>query len=136
MSRLYLDANVVIGLVEDEPGPRAQVRDILAAHGGADAVYVVSDLVRLECRVKPIAAGDRGLLDAYARYFALPDVTVTNLPAPVYDRATEIRARLGYGLADSLHLAAAIEAGCDAFLTADAQLAGFSGIPVILLRPA
>ncbi len=35
-----------------------------------------------------------------------------------------------YGLADALHLAAAIESGCDVFLTNDDQLANFPDITV------
>jgi len=134
MSRLYLDANVVIRLIEDEPALREEVWRIVAAHGGPDRVIVVSDLVRLECRVKPLAAGDATVLDAYARYFASPDVTVVSLPTPVYDRATEIRARSRYGLADALHLATAIESGCDAFVTADRRLSGFTDLPVVLIH--
>jgi len=38
-----------------------------------------------------------------------------------------------YSLPDSLHLAAAIEAGCDVFLTNDNQLAGFPEITVEVL---
>jgi predicted nucleic acid-binding protein len=35
-----------------------------------------------------------------------------------------------YGLADALHLAAAIKCGCDVFLTNDDQLASFPDITV------
>ena len=35
-----------------------------------------------------------------------------------------------FGLADALHLAAAIESGCDLFLTNDNQLANFRDITV------
>ena len=38
-----------------------------------------------------------------------------------------------YGLADALHLAAAIESGCDVFLTNDDQLSGFPDIAVEVL---
>jgi predicted nucleic acid-binding protein len=38
-----------------------------------------------------------------------------------------------YGLADALHLAAAIEAGCDVFLTNDNQLATFPDITIEVL---
>jgi len=133
MSRLYLDANVVIDLIEEEPARRNRALRTLAANAGPDAEYVVSDLVRLECQVKPIAADDQVLLDAYERYFGLPTVTVVGLPAPVYDRAARIRARFRYGLADSLHLAAAVEAGCATFVTGDRRLVGFPDITVALV---
>ena len=35
-----------------------------------------------------------------------------------------------YGLADALHLAAAIESGCDVFLTNDNQLSNFPDMTV------
>jgi predicted nucleic acid-binding protein len=38
-----------------------------------------------------------------------------------------------YGLADALHLAAAIESGCDVFLTNDNQLANFPDILIEVL---
>jgi len=38
-----------------------------------------------------------------------------------------------YGLADALHIAAAIESGCDLFLTNDNQLANFSDIAIEVL---
>jgi predicted nucleic acid-binding protein len=61
--------------------------------------------------------------------------------AAMHDRAAAIRGRhtypaippaqpRRYGLADALHLAAALEAGCDVFLTNDNQLAGFPDITV------
>ncbi len=37
------------------------------------------------------------------------------------------------GLADALHLAAAIESGCDVFLTNDNQLASFTDITIEVL---
>jgi hypothetical protein len=64
-----------------------------------------------------------------------------NLTAAIYLRASAIRgghtypANTGfqakrYGLADALHLAAAIEFGCDIFLTNDNHLNNFNGITI------
>ena len=136
MARAYLDSNVVIRLVEGQPGPRASLATFLAAHLGSSPDYVVSDLVRLECGVKPIAEGDAALLAVYERYFASVDMTVVGLSSAVCDRAAHIRAHYRYGTPDALHLAAAVEAGCEAFVTADARLASFAEMPVILVSPA
>jgi len=51
----------------------------------------------------------------------------------VFDRATVIRATNNFKLADSLHLAAAVEAGCDRFLTNDNRLSVFTDIAVEVL---
>ena len=93
----------------------------------------VSDLVRLECRVGPLAAGNATRLAEFDAFFASPDVQVVPVTTAVFDRAALIRARHRFRLADSLNLAAAVEAGCDGFLTNDARLSRFPDVPVELL---
>jgi uncharacterized protein len=128
--RIYLDANVVIYLVEQPAGwgPRATayVGPLLA---GKNPV-VVSDLTRLECLVRPLAAGDRVLLARFHTFFTSADVETVGLTAAVCDRAAAIRARYRYKLGDSLHLAAAVVHGCDRVVTNDTRLHAFADIPV------
>ena len=45
------------------------------------------------------------------------------LTSGVIDRATALRARYGFKTPDALHHACAIDAGADAFVTGDANLA-------------
>jgi predicted nucleic acid-binding protein len=58
---------------------------------------------------------------------------VVTLTTAVCDRATLIRAQYHYKTPDALHLSAAIEAGCNSFLTSDIQLATFPGLKIELL---
>ncbi len=102
----------------------------LAAVGGQIAC---SDLVRLECRVKPMQLGDAAKLATFDALFSRSDLRLIPLTTLVYDRETQTRARHGFKLGDSLHLAAAVEAGCDSFLTNDARLAAFCDINVEVL---
>lgn len=120
----YLDAN-------DASHLRAAHR--LAALRSAGDEMAVSDLSRLECRVKPIQLADSQRLAIFDGFFALPDVRRVPLTTAVFDRATELRAQFAFKTADALHLAAAIEAGCGLFLTADAKLARCTSIPVEVL---
>ncbi len=133
MAGVYLDSNVVIWLTEGAAGKRAAVVARLRALGDRASYLVVSDLVRLESRVKPLASGDGRLLLAYDTLFASPKVSTAAFETAVFDRATDIRARYGFQTADALHLAAAIEAGCDLFVTADRKLAAFGDIEVLLV---
>lgn len=105
----------------------------LTAVAVAGNQIAVSDLSRLECRVKPIRMGDAAVLAVYDGFFARPDVTKVPINTAVFDRATTIRAIHRYSLPDSLHLAAAIAGGCGRFLTNDHRLAGFPDIPVEVL---
>lgn len=132
----YLDSNVIISSVEDPALEEASLQQHVALIAGMNASLVVSDLVRMECRVKPLAKGDDTLLRHYDGLFASPDVSVVGLTASVCDRAAAIRAQYGFRTPDALHLAASVEAGCDVFVTADRQLGQFTGIQVAVYDPA
>jgi predicted nucleic acid-binding protein len=105
----------------------------LASLQAAGDGVAVNDLVRMECRVEPLRAGDARRLARFDGFFAQPDVQVLPLTTAVVDRATLIRAQHGFKALDCIHLATAVEYGCDRFLTNDAQLSRFPDITVELL---
>ena len=90
--RVYLDAAPVIYTVEHVAPYAAAVDARLAAPG---VELVTSDLTRLECRVKPLRAGDTALLQDFDDYFDGAIADVIALSREVIDRATEIRATHG-----------------------------------------
>ncbi len=130
---VFLDANVVIYFVERHPvwGAKATARIAAARSSGND--LAVSDLIRMECRVGPLSSGDQALLADYAKFFSRPEVRVLPITAAVCDRAAAIRAKYRFKPLDALHLAAAVDAGCGKFLTADTGLQNFPDIHVEVL---
>ncbi|WP_114649465.1 type II toxin-antitoxin system VapC family toxin [Pseudothauera hydrothermalis] len=82
----------------------------------------VSELTRLECRVGRLRLQDASLLGRYEHFFASPGLFWAALSRSVFELATELRARHRPKTPDALHLAAAIEAGCDEFWTNDHRL--------------
>ncbi len=94
---------------------------------------MTSRLTRLECRIKPVATADAGLLAAYDIFFAGPELVVIEVTPDVIDAATNLRAKYRFKTPDALHLATAILAGATAFLTGDAALARCTQIPVEVL---
>ncbi len=130
---VYLDSVIVIYLVERLPlfFPRVSAR--LASLNAAGAQLAISDLTRLECRVKPIRTNNLILLNDFDQFFTAANVKQVDLPKAVYERATLIRARYNYKLGDALHLAAAVEAGCQMFLTHDRRLSAFPDITVEIM---
>jgi uncharacterized protein len=130
---VFLDASPVIYLLEQPPGwgPKATARIAALLSGGEH--LAVSDLIRMECQVGPLKAGDAVLLAKFATFFASPDVRVLPVTGAVCDRAAAVRAKHGFKPLDSLHLAAAVEHGCTLFLTNDGRLSKFSEIPVEVL---
>jgi len=130
---IYFDSVIVIYLIDHIGTFHVRASTRLASSTTAADQFAVSDLTRLECRVRPIALGDQVKLAGFDAFFARPDVQRTPLTTAVYDRATILRARHNFKLADSLHLAAAIEGGCDRLLTNDHRFSRCTDIAVEVL---
>ncbi len=119
---IYLDANIVIYLVENHPTwePKAAAR--LGAFRARGDLIATGDASRLECLVGPNILGDSHSLATYDAFFTAPDVTVLPVTAATFERAAFLRAASKVGALDALHLATALDHGCGLFLTNDAQL--------------
>ena len=83
--------------------------------------------------MRPLRLNDAVTLSAFDGYFSSEDVDITTITAAVCNRAASIRAQYDYRPMDSLHLAAAIEHGCQRFLTHDLRLQSFSDISIEVL---
>lgn len=131
--RIYLDTAPIIYFVEGvEPFASAVEARLFPTTKDDAPLLVVSDLSRLECRVKPLREGDAELLRDYDEFFAAVDEVVP-LSRAVVDEATQIRASDNFKTPDAMHLAAAMVSRCDIFLTNDHQLDRFTALPVEVL---
>lgn len=137
----YLDTVIVIYAVEGNPADQQRALNHLALLEQAGHEFAVSDLTRTECLVPVLGAGAGQRLSDFLRFFHGPNLRTLGLTSATYTRASSIRGGhtypaippaqpKRYGLADALHLAAAIESGCDVFLTNDNQLTDFPDITV------
>jgi predicted nucleic acid-binding protein len=131
--RIYFDSVIAIYLLDHTGSFQARAAARLTVLESAGDGIAVSVLTRLECRVKPLALGDATKLAGFDAFFTRPDVLKVPLTTAVYERATLLRARYNFKLADSLHLAAAIENGCDQLLTNDTRLSRCTDIAVEVL---
>jgi predicted nucleic acid-binding protein len=130
---IYVDSVLAIYLLDHTGSFQVRAAARLASLEAAGDQIAVSDLTRLECRVKPMATGDAAKLAGFDAFFARPDVVKVPMTTAAYDRATVLRATHNFKLADALHLAAAIEGDCDHFLTNDGRLSRCSDIPIEVL---
>ena len=114
---MYLDAAPIIYLIEQHStfGPRT------ATWLASNATALVSgELARLECLVMPIRLGNASRVQDFDTFFTTQLDLLVTLTRPIYDRAVQIRAAYRrFKAVDALHLASAVESGCDAFLTND-----------------
>lgn len=122
MRRIYLDSCAVIYAIEGIADLRARIGSALLPPNEESPCVVYTDLTRLECRVKPLADKNAGLLKSYDDFFSTPGYEKHALDARTFDIATSIRAEYRIKTPDALHLAAAIAAGCSQFWTNDAHL--------------
>jgi len=130
---VFLDANLVIYIVERPPiwGQKATMR--LATFRAAAEQLAVTELVRMECLVGPIKVGDTARRADFAAFFSAPDVHRLPITAAVAERAAEIRGTYSFQPLDSLHLAAAVIHSCTLFWTNDSTLKKFPDIPIEIL---
>ena len=137
----YLDTVIVIYAVEGNPADKKRAKDHLDALEKAGHRFAISELTRTECLVPVFGPGGGQRMSDFFRFFHEPNLRTLSLTAAMHVRASGIRGGhtypaippaqpKRYGLADALHLAAAIEFGCEVFLTNDHQLANFPDITV------
>lgn len=131
---VFLDTNIVVYLIERTPDLGTVAANVVHNLIVRGQRLVVSDLVRMECSVRPLRLNDAITLAAFNGYFDSEDVDVAPITAAVCNRAAIIRARHNFRPMDSLHLATAVESGCERFLTHDVRLRSFSDIAVEVLE--
>ncbi|MBX3204727.1 MAG: type II toxin-antitoxin system VapC family toxin [Labilithrix sp.] len=136
MTRIALDASTLIYFVEGSESLRERIaRRLDVVRADPAGQVVASRLARLECRVKPLRNNNAILLSEYEAVFDAARFVLLDVTAAVLDRATDLRARHGFKVPDAIHLASAIEAGADAFLTGDAGLAKCPDVKVEVIAP-
>ena len=120
--RLYLDANPIIYGIEGVPAFRQAALEWIERAEAQDGVVITSRLSRLECRVNPLRDGNSELLERFEGFFARESLELVEITAEVIEAATQLRATHNFRAPDAIHLASALLAKADIFLTADRNL--------------
>lgn len=133
--RLGLDTSPFINFVERKPPYFARCERVFRAVSSGALPAVTCAVTLTEVLVLPLRANDRPLLADYRRLLLTsgPLLTLVSVGSDVADRAADLRARYNLRTADALQVAAAIHAGCDAFLTGDKDLRRVAELKVLVL---
>lgn len=114
----------------EEFGPAAG-RLLQAAEAGRCRL-VSSVLARMEVMVVPKRHREEELCRLYRDFFeSFPNLSVEPVGPEVAEIAADLRAVLQIRTPDALHLATAIHAGAEAFVSEDRRLRGIEGIRVV-----
>lgn len=119
--RAYLDSSAVIDLIDSESVRHAQAQASLLT---LDRNWCTSDLVRLECLVRPLRVKNLKA-EVTVRNF-LATMEDLEIASESYDEAARLRAEYGLRTPDALHIATAMAHGCQEFWTNDLSFARLS----------
>ena len=132
VSRLFLDTAPVIYFVERNP-QCVDLVDPIFERLSADITAVVSGITLSECLVGAIRLGLADLEQAFVDVLQQEQVVFVEINAAIAREAARIRVRYNLQLPDALQVAAAIIAGCEAFLTNDAALKRVTELRVLVV---
>lgn len=128
--RVYLDSNALIYAIETDVAIQpAAVHSLFQAVSSREVQAVVSPIVRAEVLVQPLRTGNERLAEIYRVMLARSGpIAMVSVDDAVADLSAELRAKhRGLKLADALHLAAALSAGCRAFISGDKRIKTAAG---------
>ncbi|MBW4613738.1 MAG: PIN domain-containing protein [Desmonostoc vinosum HA7617-LM4] len=132
VSRLFLDTAPVIYFVERNP-QFVDLVDPIFDRLEADITAVASGITLSECLVGAIRLGLVDLEQAFVDALQQEQVVFVEINAAIAREAAKIRVRYNLQLPDALQVAAAIIAGCEAFLTNDAAFKRVTELRILVV---
>jgi len=130
---LFLDTAPIIYHVEGNLAYQPLTDQVFQTIRAGTLSAVTSPITLSECLVHPYRRSDMALAQKFRNVITAGVNTRYVGVDAVAERAAEIRAHYNLKLADSFQVAAAIAAGCDAFLTNDTALKRVNGITILAL---
>jgi predicted nucleic acid-binding protein len=122
VSRIFLDTNLFVYLLEDEGQRGKRATEIFNEISLRGDEVLTSTLTLGELLVKPIEANDLALADRYRKAFRGPTVSMISFDEAAAEKYARIRKDRGIKAPDVIQLATAAAAGCDLFITNDDRL--------------
>ena len=131
--RVYLDANVIIYLVEKNSDHHPLAHHILRELAQDGAELVSSELVVSECMMGAVRRENEAILLAYERFFDGDRFGIELQPVSsrVLWTAPQVSLDFKLDLPDALHFATALDQGCDAFVTNDKGFTDGEPFPIV-----
>lgn len=130
---VYVDTNVVIYSVERVEPYRTLLAPMWERAQAGDIEIVSSESIVIEALVRPLCERNAALVRFLLDMFDAEEVRLIPATRSHWEHGAEIRADTGLKAADALHAATALQAGCDLFITNDADVRRVAGLAVVIL---
>ena len=120
--------------MERNPAYTSRVDQVFDRLDAGTLLAATSPVTLAECLVAPFRLGAVQLQQDFRDLIVNgPGVVFVALDGASAQRAAELRARCNLTLTDAFQIAAALAAGCDAFLTNDADMKRVQEITILVL---
>lgn len=131
---LYVDTAPFIYFTEKRGHAADKMRAIFTIMSTGQFDVITSPVILPETLMKPLQAEDKPLITQYlAMFFHTKGIAIAAITAQTGNVAANLRARYNVRTPDALHLATALEAGCNAFLTNDLGLRRVTDLRILVL---
>lgn len=131
---VYLDSSAVIYSVE-RIEPYLTLLAPVWQHAEAGLLTLVfSELVLAETLVHPLRRNLPAVEAVYRSVFRAPEVRLAPATRQLWEDCARLRAATGLKTADALHAVTAFQAGCDLFISNDADFSRIEGLAVAILN--
>ena len=129
-----LDTSPFIYFVERHPLYVDVMREIFKRITDGDFEASSSVITLTEVLVQPLRQKNKLLADEYrALLYNAANFKLLPINSPIAETAAELRAQYNLRTPDALHIAAALENGCDAFLCNDNGLKRVTELKILIL---
>lgn len=134
VSKLGLDTSPFIYLIERNPTYLPLVRHVFRRISSSTVVGYSSMVTLAEVLTQPLRLADSALAQRYRRFLTRSrNIILVPIDSDIAERAAVLRASYTIRTPDAFQIAAAIAAGCTAFLTNDIRLQRVIEIQVLVL---
>ena len=135
ITKLGVDTPIIIYFVETHPQYDALVTEVFQHIADSTFTGVTSVITLIEVLIRPFRRGDIRLQQEYRDLLLhSANFEMVSIDTAIAERAAEIRARYNFRIPDALQIAAALAAGCEAFLTNDAELKRVTELRMLVLN--
>lgn len=133
-SRIYLDAQVVIYTVENDPVYHERMAPVWNAVEAGTAVVVSSELTLFETLIVPLRLRREDLIADFQSIWTRARATLLPITRDILLRAAELRAlNPALRTPDAIHCATAEAVGCAMLITNDRRMPDPGSVRVVVL---